>query len=261
MANSEFARCQLEKHGWKSGSGLGKNESGITEAIKVKIKNDKAGVGVDHGEQFTFQWWNHVFNKAANNIVVESKDDGVEVKCGNSTHITTKKVSKTFADKDMLYGRFIKSSTLRDGLEEQHGNVSSSDSDSSTESCHGNDEDEKLFKACGGMTAHKAARHGLKLNGKLKRIEDQEKWVLQQQKLETVCSKAINKDDKSNSNNKLPTEFKDEIKISANNELDKNSGTNEHVKRKKKSKKRKKSISDVECEKSIKKKKSKRKKH
>ncbi|KAK7603849.1 hypothetical protein V9T40_003848 [Parthenolecanium corni] len=34
--------------------------------------------------------------------------------------------------------------------------------------------DEELFAACGGRTAHKAARHGLKLNGKLERIRKQE---------------------------------------------------------------------------------------
>ncbi|CAG2060087.1 unnamed protein product [Timema podura] len=38
--------------------------------------------------------------------------------------------------------------------------------------------DEELFRICGGRTAHKAARHGHKLNGKLARIEAQEKEFL-----------------------------------------------------------------------------------
>ena len=38
--------------------------------------------------------------------------------------------------------------------------------------------DEELFKACGGRTAHKGARHGLKLNGKLARIAQQEERFL-----------------------------------------------------------------------------------
>jgi hypothetical protein len=36
-----------------------------------------------------------------------------------------------------------------------------------------------LFKICEGRTAHKGARHGLKMNGKLARIQEQEKLELQ----------------------------------------------------------------------------------
>lgn len=38
--------------------------------------------------------------------------------------------------------------------------------------------DEELFAACGGLTAHKGARHGLKLSGKLARIAEQEAELL-----------------------------------------------------------------------------------
>uniref|UniRef100_A0A224Z5G5 Telomerase elongation inhibitor/rna maturation protein pinx1 n=1 Tax=Rhipicephalus zambeziensis TaxID=60191 RepID=A0A224Z5G5_9ACAR len=34
--------------------------------------------------------------------------------------------------------------------------------------------DEEIFKACGGLTAHKAARHGHNMSGKLKRVQEQE---------------------------------------------------------------------------------------
>lgn len=34
--------------------------------------------------------------------------------------------------------------------------------------------DEQLLKACGGRTAHKAARHGHKLSGKLARLQQQD---------------------------------------------------------------------------------------
>ena len=37
--------------------------------------------------------------------------------------------------------------------------------------------DAELFQACGGRTAHKGARHGLKLNGKLARLAEQEQSV------------------------------------------------------------------------------------
>lgn len=55
-----------------TGKGLGRQENGISEAIKVKVKCDKGGVGHRQGEQFTFHWWDHVFNKASSSLEVES---------------------------------------------------------------------------------------------------------------------------------------------------------------------------------------------
>ena len=54
-----------------SGSGLGRDEAGIKEAIKVKLKFDQTGVGHNAADQFTFHWWDHAFNKAADNIQVK----------------------------------------------------------------------------------------------------------------------------------------------------------------------------------------------
>lgn len=97
----ESDRCFLS-----SGKGLGRAENGISEAIKVKVKCDKGGVsavrlyaadacvdaktglswechlhffckvGHKEGEQFTFHWWDHVFNKASSSLQVESDQVG-----------------------------------------------------------------------------------------------------------------------------------------------------------------------------------------
>lgn len=67
---SKFAKNQLYKSGWIDGKGIGRNEDGISEALKVKIKADNAGVGHDPGEQFTYHWWDHAFRKSAQNINV-----------------------------------------------------------------------------------------------------------------------------------------------------------------------------------------------
>lgn len=40
--------------------------------------------------------------------------------------------------------------------------------------------DAELYKMCEGRTAHKGARHGIKMNGKLNRVEEQEKLLLEQ---------------------------------------------------------------------------------
>ncbi|XP_022086966.1 G patch domain-containing protein 4-like [Acanthaster planci] len=184
---SKFAQQQLEKHGWKSGQGLGRTESGISEAIKVKIKHDTAGVGHDPGEQFTYHWWDHVFNKAASNIVVQTDQDGVKLSRREETQglISNKKSSRKRAKKLLLYGNFVKSSTLTaEGLQPQDedASLSSSDEDGSgTGSREETNIDERFFKACGGRTAHKGARHGLHLSGKLKRIQAQEEGRYQPQ--------------------------------------------------------------------------------
>ncbi|XP_070536832.1 G patch domain-containing protein 4-like [Ptychodera flava] len=83
----------------------------------------------------------------------------------------------------MLYGRFIKSATLTsEGLQGLDNDISddssSEDDEENPDSMSSGPTDEQLFKACGGLTAHKAARHGHKLSGKLQRIEQQERELL-----------------------------------------------------------------------------------
>ncbi|XP_016085730.1 G patch domain-containing protein 4-like [Sinocyclocheilus grahami] len=180
----KFAEEQLLRHGWEKGKGLGRYENGISEAIKVKIKCDKGGMGHKEGEQFSFHWWDHVFNKASSGLVVESGQNGVVVKKsddGNDGLISNKKPRKAQQAKSMLYGRFVKSATLLSG-EKPEKTSDSDDSSSSSE-----DEDQKLdlssttklsdadlLEACGGRTAHKGARHGLTMSAKLARLEQQE---------------------------------------------------------------------------------------
>ncbi|KAL5019794.1 hypothetical protein ScPMuIL_002686 [Solemya velum] len=173
---SAFARGVLAKHGWTDGAGLGKDESGIKQAIKVKIKHDNKGVGHDPGEEFTYNWWDHVFNKAANSIQVEYSKDNVTVKkSGECGPIITNKKTKTFNDKAMLYGKFIKGSMLADGNEAMESDIS--EEEDASLPCKPQTEEE-MFAKCGGRTAHKAARHGHKLNGKLARIQEQEAEIL-----------------------------------------------------------------------------------
>ncbi|KAI7806295.1 G patch domain-containing protein 4 [Triplophysa rosa] len=180
----EFAEQQLLRHGWEKGKGLGRRENGISEAIKVQIKRDKGGMGHKEGEQFTFHWWDHVFNKASSSLVVETGQDGVMVKAADNSSnglISNKKPRKAQQAKSMLYGSFVKSATLLSGQEHTE---KTSDSDDSSNS---EDEDQKLdlssttklsdadlIKACGGRTAHKGARHGLTMSAKLARLQQQE---------------------------------------------------------------------------------------
>ena len=49
---------------------------------------------------------------------------------------------------------------------------------------------QKAFEMSGGRTAHKAARHGHKLNGKLKRLQEQESIVDSVSRRDTGCDDA-----------------------------------------------------------------------
>lgn len=46
LDDSKFGQRMLEKFGWSKGSGLGKNEQGISEIIKVQHKVTPTGINV-----------------------------------------------------------------------------------------------------------------------------------------------------------------------------------------------------------------------
>jgi hypothetical protein len=52
------------------GCGLGKNENGLSEAIKPTIKADTCGFGFDQSKDFSDDWWTLLFNKSAEKITV-----------------------------------------------------------------------------------------------------------------------------------------------------------------------------------------------
>ncbi|KAI8977329.1 hypothetical protein BDF20DRAFT_836144 [Mycotypha africana] len=74
-----FAQSQLEKFGWETGEGLGKNKEGNAKHISVTVKNDKKGVGVNKGD-WEFAWWDHLYNKSAHSVVVEKDQEKGEIK-------------------------------------------------------------------------------------------------------------------------------------------------------------------------------------
>ncbi|XP_044746644.1 G patch domain-containing protein 4 [Coccinella septempunctata] len=177
----DFAKRQLEKYGWKEGQGLGKNENGITKPIKASLKFDNAGIGHDHGAEFTNNWWETVFNKASQNIDVKVDNDGVNIiRKSDPVEITTRNYSIKKDDRNSLYGSFLKTSKLTsEGIEDYNRTpVDEEPPKKKFETMT----DEELFAACGGRTAHKGARHGLTLSGKLARIEKQEKMLLKKMK-------------------------------------------------------------------------------
>ncbi|XP_061231245.1 G patch domain-containing protein 4 [Neopsephotus bourkii] len=178
-----FAERQLRRHGWRRGQGLGRQEHGIAEPIRVKVKCGTAGVGHDASEPFSFHWWDHVFNQAAANIAVEAGQDGISVKAlsEQGVRISNRKPHKASGTPSLLYGRFVKSATLTAHGEEPTGSMSSEEEEEEEEldlSSARRLTDEELMRVCGGRTAHKGARHGLTMSAKLARLEEQERAFL-----------------------------------------------------------------------------------
>ncbi|CAG5133652.1 unnamed protein product [Candidula unifasciata] len=195
MAASEFAKRQLEKHGWTEGSGLGRQENGRSDPIKVTLKMDKTGVGHDPAKEFTDHWWLRVFNEAAQKIGKKQKDDT------NSKSDGGKNKNQGTDMKNNFYKGFVKSATLTDGIEEKHkqsdsSNEDSSDEDSTTSSLPTLND---IHTFCGGATGHKAARFGIKMGGKLARIAIHEKMFEEQLKTKKLFE-AVQETDSCGSN-------------------------------------------------------------
>ncbi|ALC48039.1 CG15561 [Drosophila busckii] len=187
----DFAKKILSKYGWKEGDGLGKNNDGIAAPLKASLKFDNAGLGVDRAKEFNDHWWERCFNEAAANVSVQVEKDGqvstarkegeeaveISTKGYSARKLKKAKDQHSGANGGAVYEHFLQSALLT----QDEGEVTNTDrikSEDIAVSTVNVLTDEELFKACGGRTAHKGARHGLKLSGKLARIEQQEREML-----------------------------------------------------------------------------------
>lgn len=176
MAN--FAKAQLLKYGWKEGKGLGKNENGLTEALKPTLKFDHAGVG--YSEINSEHWWETLYDNAAKNVKVDLHDNKVSLSTIDDLNViddwntvSSKKSKKTEQHK---YGNFLKTSTLYNGHLIQDTSVDKKESTSKDFVCIPM-MDEQLCESDDDIIAHKTARQDL-LSGKLERIAQQDRLFL-----------------------------------------------------------------------------------
>ncbi|KAB7496014.1 G patch domain-containing protein 4 [Armadillidium nasatum] len=176
-----FGETILKKFGWSEGKGLGREENGIKTFIKPKLKLNLSGVGHNVADEHSFHWWDHLYNKAANNISIKKKPEtgAVEVVRTEDLKISTKK-SSLKKHRDLSgYGNFVKGCVLDGGKIIENTNTLLSKEEEPSLELIKNYSDQELFKMFGGHTAHKGARHGIKMSAKLARIEEQEKHFLQ----------------------------------------------------------------------------------
>ncbi|XP_049638342.1 G patch domain-containing protein 4 [Suncus etruscus] len=170
----KFAEEQLLKHGWTQGKGLGRKENGITQALKVTLKQDTHGVGHDPAKEFTDHWWSDLFNRTAASMVVETNQDGVQIR-----RVSKETSRHNHPKPNALYQKFVKVATLTSSGEKPVQDLEhySEDNSSGTEPPKILT-DEMLLQACEGRTAHKAARLGITMKAKLARLEAQEQAFL-----------------------------------------------------------------------------------
>ncbi|XP_063697982.1 G patch domain-containing protein 4 [Culicoides brevitarsis] len=182
-----FGENILKKFGWKEGDSLGKNNNGLTVPIKAHRKTNLAGLGASTTEEITGNnWWERVYNEASENlnvaksksgqVTVSQKDeDGVEI---TNKSYSLKKLKEKTQDRETYGGKFIKAATLLADV----GKETEIEDHVKTEDIQVKQtktlSDAELFAACGGLTAHKGARHGLKLTGKLNRLKEQDDALL-----------------------------------------------------------------------------------
>nr|XP_042135218.1 G patch domain-containing protein 4 isoform X2 [Peromyscus maniculatus bairdii] len=181
----------------RMGKGLGRRENGITQALKVTLKQDTHGVGHDPAKEFTNHWWSDLFNKTAASLVVDSGKDGVQIR-----RLSKETTQRNHPKPNLLYQKFVKieiihkhlleitpkswpelsvgkTATLTSGEEKpDRDSENSSDDDDREPTPPKILTDEMLLKACEGRTAHKAARAGITMKAKLARLEAQEQAFL-----------------------------------------------------------------------------------
>lgn len=79
---SELKACLFFLSSRDTGKGLGKDENGITEPVRLATSQNKAGVGYDETKG---TWWEKLFNDATKNIKVESHNNEVSLSVVDDT--------------------------------------------------------------------------------------------------------------------------------------------------------------------------------
>lgn len=164
---SSFALKQMEKMGWKEGTGLGKNADGRAVHIKTTKKDDKDGLGVSaetKGEGAAEdQWWFDSYSNGMSEFKKEARKkrkrdeegDGDDVDSDKQKNKKAKKEKKEEKKKDKKEKKEAKKS------KEKSGKISTD---------FGAPSFEELFKATGGARLGMRARANQA--GKFKRTED-----------------------------------------------------------------------------------------
>jgi len=161
--------------GWEEGKGLGKNEDGITAALKPRLKQDACGLGYDKTNEYSTHVWfaniDEVIQTAKNKSTGKRKSEG----------------------KEKFYDKFVKSDSLQSN---KHSDDAELSDDTQTNigvrinTATVEEQPKKKKRKTGeinldrvykltGTTCHKGSRHaGGSMSAKQLRLAEQEELFL-----------------------------------------------------------------------------------
>ncbi|KAI3380330.1 hypothetical protein SNEBB_003300 [Seison nebaliae] len=136
----------LKKFGWELGDGLGKDRQGNIKTVKSSNKFDQNGFGYNKSRQTNRLegWWLNQCNDILKNL---KQKDNESSSSSSSNSSDDEEIEQTV------------NKTLTEQRKQRHLSQT---------------EYREQFKYCSSRTCHKGARHGIKMSGKLKRLQAQE---------------------------------------------------------------------------------------
>ena len=173
---SSFAKKQLEKYGWKEGSGLGRDGAGITTFVKVQRRDPQLTSGIGH-EASSGGTVNSDMGLDA--VLMEIKKPRGERQDQGEVDEAAPNVSASpsafLEGKAEGKGKRGRSPNRPSQATAESSSSSSSDDDDDARVFTGSTDitqwdDKKLLEHCGGVRLGRTGRHRF-FNGKLARIE------------------------------------------------------------------------------------------
>lgn len=180
----DFAKKYMKKHGWQEGKGLGKKEDGINVRLRLKTQKDAVGLGYDRTKGINCHTWfaqlDEEICKAQERRKRKNEDD-------EEVQEESAGISGLFSQSVTYQGRFVKgtSDDSLSGKEKkkrkkskvviQYEKEGKEEKEEASDFKRTSLDLEQLYKKTKGATCHRTAHVGLKLSGKLQRLEEQER--------------------------------------------------------------------------------------
>jgi len=103
---NKLGQRMLQNMGWSKGKGLGKNEDGDPNCIKVSVKSDKKGMGFQGGYDDTWLEHQEGFDELLKNL------NGVQELEGNEVHIKDLEKNSSKTKTRIQYRKYIRGKNL-----------------------------------------------------------------------------------------------------------------------------------------------------
>ncbi|OTF72054.1 G patch domain and DexH-box containing protein [Euroglyphus maynei] len=198
----DFAKRQMKNMGWSEGKGLGAEENGIVKPIVPKIQMNTRGLGFSIADsiQVKNQWWAEAYNVASKGLKPEYKITSVGVIVKAKSGLKSEEETGVYNQHFVSGGKIMndnpddnelqpnndgecskrkrrKKKRKKEEIEDDDVTMIKTDETTADKNCkyskHSLDFN-VIFAKNDNITCHKAARLGIKMSGKMKRLQEQE---------------------------------------------------------------------------------------